>query len=94
MHTLTISHSAANFGKLLKQNNVADPVYVNIPGMNLADIQVAAEYAAYAVGYIASLAGRNVTTLSWSAGSLDGQWAFKYWPSTRSNRALTCFDSL
>lgn len=75
--------TAANFGKLLKQDKVADPVYVNIPGMNLADIQVAAEYAAYAVGYIASLTGRNVTTLSWSAGSLDGQWAFKYWPSTR-----------
>lgn len=74
-----------NFGKLLVQNNVADPVYVNIPGENLADIQVAAEYAAYAINYISGISnGVNVSTLSWSAGSLDGQWAFKYWPSTRN----------
>ena len=65
-----------NFGKLLAAHKVADPVYVNIPGMNLADIQVAAEYAAYAVNYISGISnGTNVTTLSWSAGSLDGQWA-------------------
>ncbi|KAI7270228.1 hypothetical protein KC345_g7476 [Hortaea werneckii] len=75
-----------NYGKLLKDRKVADPVYVNIPNENLGDIQVAAEYAAYAVNYISGISGgRNVSTISWSAGSLDGQWALKYWPSTRQH---------
>lgn len=68
------------------QNNIADPVYLNIPTENLADIQIAAEYTAYAINYISGISNNvNVSTLSWSAGSLDGQWAFKYWPSTRSH---------
>lgn len=75
-----------NIGKLFAQNKIADPVYVNLPGENLADIQVAAEYAAYAVNYISGISsGKNVSTISWSAGSLDGQWALKYWPSTRQH---------
>ncbi|KAH9809207.1 Lipase B [Teratosphaeria destructans] len=74
-----------NYGKLFGENKIADPVYVNLPGKNLADIQVAAEYVAYAVNYISGISGgKNVSTISWSAGSLDGQWALKYWPSTRS----------
>ncbi|KAI6833490.1 alpha/beta-hydrolase [Hortaea werneckii] len=75
-----------NYGKLLKDRRVADPVYVNIPNENLGDIQVAAEYAAYAVNYVSGISGgKNVSTISWSAGSLDGQWALKYWPSTRQH---------
>lgn len=53
-----------NYGKLLKDRKVADPVYVNIPDENLGDIQVAAEYAAYTVGYISGISGgRNVRFL-------------------------------
>lgn len=37
---------------------------------------------AISISYISG--HKNVSTISWSAGSLDGQWAFKYWPSTRS----------
>ncbi|KAI6878314.1 alpha/beta-hydrolase [Hortaea werneckii] len=75
-----------NYGKLLKDRKVGDPVYVNIPNENLGDIQLAAEYAAYAVNYISGISGgRNVSTISWSAGSLDGQWALKYWPSNRQH---------
>ncbi|KAF2754501.1 alpha/beta-hydrolase [Pseudovirgaria hyperparasitica] len=74
-----------NYGKLLKRDNIADPVYLNLPGQNLADIQGAAEYTAYAINYISAISNNvNVSTISWSAGSLDSQWAFKYWPSTRS----------
>ncbi|KXT12077.1 hypothetical protein AC579_1858 [Pseudocercospora musae] len=76
-----------NFGKLFKAQKVADPVYVNIPNENLGDIQVAAEYAAYAINYISSITSRKVQSVSWSAGSIDSQWALKYWPSTRKNLA-------
>lgn len=37
------SSFAGNLGKLVKDNNLGDPVYVNLPGENLADIQIAAE---------------------------------------------------
>ncbi|EME78282.1 uncharacterized protein MYCFIDRAFT_37018 [Pseudocercospora fijiensis CIRAD86] len=74
-----------NFGKLFKAQKVADPVYVNIPNNNLGDIQVVAEYVAYAINYISSITSKKVNTVSWSAGSIDAQWALKYWPSTRNN---------
>jgi hypothetical protein len=46
-----------NYGKLFKAQDVADPVYLNLPGQNLADIQVAAEYTAYAINYISAISG-------------------------------------
>ncbi|KAK5136543.1 hypothetical protein LTR08_002887 [Meristemomyces frigidus] len=74
-----------NYGKLLTGSTFADPVYLNVPMRNLLDKQLAAEYTAYAVNYISGISGgNNVSTISWSAGSLDGQWALKYWPSTRA----------
>jgi hypothetical protein len=48
---------APNYGKLFKEQGVADPVYLNLPGENLADIQVAAEYTAYAINYISGISG-------------------------------------
>ena len=52
----------ANYGNQLAANNIADPVYVNIPGAALGDIQVNAEYAAYAVNYISGISnGVNVS---------------------------------
>lgn len=51
-----------NIGKLLMNGEIGDPVYVNIPRENLADIQLAAEYAAYAVNYISGISqGKNVS---------------------------------
>ena len=51
-----------NIGKLLADRKIADPVYVNIPNENLGDIQVAAEYAAYAVNYISGISqNKNVS---------------------------------
>jgi hypothetical protein len=74
----------SNFGKLFAGSSYADPVYLSIPGTQLNDIQVNAECVAYAINYISAISGhKKVNLLSWSAGSIGGQWAFTYWPSTR-----------
>jgi hypothetical protein len=74
---------AGNFIPLLSGSDWADPVWVNVPNFLLDDVQTNAEYAAYAINYIASLTGRDVAVIGWSQGNVDAQWAYKYWPSTR-----------
>lgn len=72
-----------NFAKLLAATDFADPVWVNIPGNSLGDVQVNAEYVAYAINYISGVSNNaKIGVVSWSQGGLDTQWAFKYWPST------------
>ncbi|KAF4766324.1 hypothetical protein N7455_005795 [Penicillium solitum] len=73
-----------NYAKLFTADQHTDPVWVNIPGNSLGDIQSNAEYVAYAINYISGLSQRPIGVLSWSQGSLDVQWALKYWPSTRA----------
>ncbi|CEI70573.1 hypothetical protein FVEN_g937 [Fusarium venenatum] len=72
-----------NFIPLLTDVEWADPVWVNVPVLLLEDAQVNAEYAAYALNYIASLTKRDVAVIAWSQGNIDVQWALKYWPSAR-----------
>lgn len=73
-----------NFIPLLRGSNIADPVWLNIPGYLLNDAQANAEFVAYAIGYISGISGcRAVAVTSWSQGGIDAQWAYKYWPSTR-----------
>ncbi|PHH84221.1 hypothetical protein CDD83_2298 [Cordyceps sp. RAO-2017] len=73
-----------SFIPLLSGSEWADPVWVNVPDMLVEDAQVNAEYAAYALNYIASLTRRNVSMIAWSQGNINTQWAFKYWRSTRN----------
>lgn len=71
----------SNIGKLLAQENFADPVYLNIPGELLSDAQTSAEYVSYALQYLHATTNRKPAIVTWSQGSLDAQWAFKYWRS-------------
>ncbi|KAF9873953.1 hypothetical protein CkaCkLH20_08687 [Colletotrichum karsti] len=73
-----------NLLKLLTNVPYADPVWLNIPGALLGDAQVNSEYVAYAINYINGITSKNSSIISWSQGGLDTQWAFTFWPSTRS----------
>lgn len=73
-----------NFGKLFAGSNYADPVYLNVPGHLLNDVQFNAEFVAYAMNYVSAISGdAKIGVVAWSQGSIDCQWAFQYWPSTR-----------
>jgi hypothetical protein len=74
-----------NFLKLFSGSSYADPVWLNIPGSQLADEQVNVEFVAYAINYISSISGhKNVSLITWSAGGLQARWGM---------RSYTCFKS-
>ena len=74
-----------NFQKILSATPYAEPFWLNIPGAQLADIQLAAEYTAYAMNYMQCQSSRSIAAIGWSQASVNYQWAFKYFPSTRAN---------
>lgn len=45
----------SNLRKLLTGQTYADPVWLNIPGSGLGDVQVNSEYVAYAINYISGI---------------------------------------
>jgi triacylglycerol esterase/lipase EstA (alpha/beta hydrolase family) len=61
-----------------------DTCVVTYPDRGLGDIQVSAEYVAFAVRAIHRLTGRKVDMVGHSQGGLMPRWAIKYWPSVRS----------
>lgn len=74
-----------NFAKVMALNqSIAQPVWLNIPGAMLDDVQTNAEYIAYAIKYMSSLTGAKVCVLGWSQGNLATQWVMKYWPTARN----------
>jgi hypothetical protein len=76
---------SGNIIPLLQGSAVADPVWLNIPGLLLNDAQIHAEYVAYAINYIHGISNsRSVAVAAWSQGNINAQWAYKYWPSTRA----------
>lgn len=75
-----------NYEKLLSNTSFADPVWVNIPDNSLGDVQVAAEYVAYAMNYVSGISNSTkIGVISYSQGAIAVQWALKYWPSTRDS---------
>ena len=74
-----------NFQNYLYETSLLDPVWLNIPYHLWYDAQVNAEYVAYAINYISAISHHTpVVVIPWSQGNMDAQWAYKYWPSTRS----------
>jgi hypothetical protein len=73
------------------QRDGLNPVWVNPPYLSTmfssADAQVTAEYAAYAANYMYALNGKKNFIIGASQGSLNVQWAIKYWKSTRTKLA-------
>ena len=62
--------------------------YVSPPPYMLADIQVNAEYIAYAITAVAAASHKNggpvaFPLMAWSQGNLAISWTLTFWPSTR-----------
>lgn len=76
---------SGNFMKLLANSSTVEPVVLDIPDNLLDDIQVNSEYVAYAMNYVSGISSNSkVSVVTWSQGSINMQWAVKYWPSTRA----------
>ena len=61
-----------------EETSFGDPVWLNIPGSELDDLQKNAVYVAYAVNYLSGGCGnRSITVMGFSQGNLDAQWACK-----------------
>ena len=78
------SSFSGNFLKQLSNSTTLDPVALDIPDNLLGDIQLNAEFYSYAINYISAMSNNaKVSVITWSQGSMDMQWAMKYWPSAR-----------
>lgn len=76
---------SSNFMKNLADDPMVEPVALDIPHNLLDDVQINAEFVAYSINSVSMMAGnKNVSVVTWSQGSIDMQWAVKYWTSTRA----------
>ncbi|CCG82835.1 putative Lipase [Taphrina deformans PYCC 5710] len=62
-----------------------DIMLITVPTISLGPAWQTAEYIAYAMDYANLVLKRPGTIIAWSQGNLNVQWAFKYWPSTRTD---------
>ncbi|KAH9440116.1 hypothetical protein KEM48_001378 [Puccinia striiformis f. sp. tritici PST-130] len=55
--------------------------WVDNPTKGTGDIQLTAEYVAYAIKYLSAQSGQPISIVSFSQGGLNTQWALTFWPS-------------
>jgi triacylglycerol lipase len=58
---------------------------VTLPDAALGDIQVATESVVGAIDRIHARTGRKVAVITHSQGGMEGRWAVRWWPRTRSH---------
>ena len=75
---------AWNYAKLLPAAGYA-VCTVALPHRAMTDIQVSAEYVAYAIDTIAARAHRKVAVITHSQGGMEARWGIRWWASARSN---------
>jgi hypothetical protein len=62
-----------------------DYCVVTYPDRGMGDMQVSAEYIAYAVNEMYARTGRKVDMVGHSQGGLMPRWAIKWWPSVQAH---------
>lgn len=73
-----------NNAKLLPAAGL-DVCMVTLPHRAMTDIQVSAEYVAFAVDTIAARTRHQVGVITHSQGGMEARWAVRWWPSVRAN---------
>ena len=75
-----------NYGKLLPAAGF-DVCTVQLPHRAMNDIQVSAEYVAFAIDAVAAATRHPVAVITHSQGGMEGRWAVRWWASARANVA-------
>ena len=83
--TFTKGHEQYAWNWELKLQELGfDYCVVTMPYRGMGDMQISAEYIAYAVETMYSRAGRQIGMVGHSQGASMPRWAIKYWPGVRA----------
>ncbi|KAE9386857.1 alpha/beta-hydrolase, partial [Gymnopus androsaceus JB14] len=75
-----------NLGKLA-QGNKWNVCYLDVPNDSVGDMQVNAEYVAFAIGSLFRSTNSKIRIVAHSQGCTNVQWALTFWPSGRTKVA-------
>jgi hypothetical protein len=84
----TFTNGHENFSwnwELLLPSRGYDYCLVTYPDRGLGDMQVSAEYVAYAVQEMHRRTGRKIGVIGHSQGGVLPRWAIKWWPSVQAD---------